>query len=316
MFPEGTRGTGELDRCMTASPGWPFAPAPRWCRSRVWAPPSRCPKARSSPSAHRSLSSSASRSRSPCRQPSLADGTEGGQRGDPAADGRASCRCPREAWLTTRAQDSGADVTDAAAPAAAPVVAVVGRPNVGKSTLVNRILGRRAAVVEDVPGVTRDRVAYDATWNGRRFTVVDTGGWEPSARGLAAAVAEQAQIAVELADAVLFVSTRRSGPPTRTRPSPACCSVPAGPSCWRPTRLTTRAWNPMQPACGRWGWVSRIRCQRCTGAAAAICSMPSSRRFPSRRRRCSRGEDGGPRRVALARTSERRQVLAAEQARR
>ncbi len=86
-----------------------------------------------------------------------------------------------------------------------PVVAVVGRPNVGKSTLVNRILGRRAAVVEDVPGVTRDRVAYDATWNGRRFTVVDTGGWEPSARGLAAAVAEQAQIAVELADAVLFV---------------------------------------------------------------------------------------------------------------
>ena len=85
------------------------------------------------------------------------------------------------------------------------IVAVVGRPNVGKSTLVNRILGRRAAVVEDVPGVTRDRVAYDAIWNGRRFTVVDTGGWEPSARGLAAAVAEQAQIAVELADAVLFV---------------------------------------------------------------------------------------------------------------
>src|SRR3977135_3470286 len=76
--------------------------------------------------------------------------------------------------------------------AAPPVVAVVGRPNVGKSTLVNRILGRRAAVVEDVPGVTRDRVAYDAVWAGRRFTVVDTGGWEPSARGLAAAVAEQA----------------------------------------------------------------------------------------------------------------------------
>src|ERR1700732_3688876 len=87
-------------------------------------------------------------------------------------------------------------------PGPPPVVAVCGRPNVGKSTLVNRILGRRAAVVEDVPGVTRDRVAYDATWNGRRFTVVDTGGWEPAARGLAAAVAEQAQIAVELADAV------------------------------------------------------------------------------------------------------------------
>jgi GTP-binding protein len=86
-----------------------------------------------------------------------------------------------------------------------PVLAVVGRPNVGKSTLVNRVLGRRAAVVEDTPGVTRDRVAYDALWNGRRFTVVDTGGWEPDARGLAARVAEQARVAVDAADAVLFV---------------------------------------------------------------------------------------------------------------
>ena len=68
-----------------------------------------------------------------------------------------------------------------------PVLAVVGRPNVGKSTLVNRILGRREAVVQDVPGVTRDRVPYDAIWNGRRFTVVDTGGWEQDARGLDAA---------------------------------------------------------------------------------------------------------------------------------
>jgi GTP-binding protein len=86
-----------------------------------------------------------------------------------------------------------------------PVVAVVGRPNVGKSTLVNRILGRREAVVEDVPGVTRDRVPYDAAWNGRRFTVVDTGGWEEDARGLAAQVAGQAEAAIQAADAVLFV---------------------------------------------------------------------------------------------------------------
>jgi GTPase len=93
-----------------------------------------------------------------------------------------------------------------------PVVAVVGRPNVGKSTLVNRILGRREAVVEDVPGVTRDRVAYDAIWGGRRFTVLDTGGWEPGAAGLAAAVAEQARLAVETADAVLFVVDATTGP--------------------------------------------------------------------------------------------------------
>jgi GTP-binding protein len=88
---------------------------------------------------------------------------------------------------------------------AQPVLAVVGRPNVGKSTLVNRILGRREAVVEDVPGVTRDRVTYDAQWRGRTFTVVDTGGWDPGADGLAAAVSAQAEVAVAAADAVLFV---------------------------------------------------------------------------------------------------------------
>jgi len=86
-----------------------------------------------------------------------------------------------------------------------PVVAVVGRPNVGKSTLVNRILGRREAVVQDTPGVTRDRVAYDAMWNGRRFTVVDTGGWEPDAKGLQASVAAQAELAMATADAVVLV---------------------------------------------------------------------------------------------------------------
>jgi GTP-binding protein len=91
------------------------------------------------------------------------------------------------------------------APGAQPILAVVGRPNVGKSTLVNRILGRREAVVEDIPGVTRDRVSYDANWSGRAFTVVDTGGWNPDARGLAERIAAQAEIAVSLADAVLFV---------------------------------------------------------------------------------------------------------------
>jgi len=85
------------------------------------------------------------------------------------------------------------------------VVAVVGRPNVGKSTLVNRIIGRREAVVEDVPGVTRDRVSYEAEWVGREFTLVDTGGWAPDAQGLAAQIAEQAEIAIMAADAVLFV---------------------------------------------------------------------------------------------------------------
>ncbi len=86
-----------------------------------------------------------------------------------------------------------------------PVVAVVGRPNVGKSTLVNRILGRREAVVQDVPGVTRDRVSYDANWSGREFVLVDTGGWAPDAKGMAAQIAEQAELAIGAADAVVFV---------------------------------------------------------------------------------------------------------------
>src|SRR6202012_630141 len=95
----------------------------------------------------------------------------------------------------------------------APVVAVVGRPNVGKSTLVNRILGRREAVVQDVPGVTRDRVSYDALWTGRRFVVQDTGGWEPDAKGLQLLVAEQASVAMRTADAVILVVRAVVGTP-------------------------------------------------------------------------------------------------------
>src|SRR5487761_1644643 len=97
---------------------------------------------------------------------------------------------------------------EAGSPQVTPVVAVVGRPNVGKSTLVNRVLGSRQAVVEDKPGVTRDRVAYDANWSGRAFTLVDTGGWDPAVEGtqaLASRVAWQARLAVDAANAVLFV---------------------------------------------------------------------------------------------------------------
>jgi GTP-binding protein len=86
-----------------------------------------------------------------------------------------------------------------------PRVAVVGRPNVGKSTLVNRILGRRAAITQEVPGVTRDRVAYPAEWAGRRFELVDTGGWAPKATGLQASVVAQAERAMADADLLLLV---------------------------------------------------------------------------------------------------------------
>ncbi|MQA78966.1 MAG: ribosome biogenesis GTPase Der [Streptosporangiales bacterium] len=109
---------------------------------------------------------------------------------------------PRRSW---QGGNSVTETTQADATTVAPVVAVVGRPNVGKSTLVNRILGRREAVVEDVPGVTRDRVAYDADWRGRRFVLLDTGGWQVDGRGLAAQITDQAKLAVDMADLVLFV---------------------------------------------------------------------------------------------------------------
>ena len=86
-----------------------------------------------------------------------------------------------------------------------PIVAVVGRPNVGKSTLVNRIIGRREAVVEDTPGVTRDRVRYESEWNGVAFIVVDTGGWEQDAVGMSAQVSAQAEAAINSSDVVIFV---------------------------------------------------------------------------------------------------------------
>ncbi|MFD7100696.1 ribosome biogenesis GTPase Der, partial [Streptomyces xanthophaeus] len=115
------------------------------------------------------------------------------------------------------AAEEGFDIEDvegaieAAASGPLPVLAVVGRPNVGKSTLVNRIIGRREAVVEDKPGVTRDRVTYEAEWAGRRFKVVDTGGWEQDVLGIDASVAAQAEYAIEAADAVVFVVDAKVG---------------------------------------------------------------------------------------------------------
>jgi GTP-binding protein len=92
---------------------------------------------------------------------------------------------------------------------ATPVVAIVGRPNVGKSTLVNRLTGRRDAIVEERPGVTRDRTAHAAEWRGRSVTILDTGGWLPGwaegRRQIDEAVSAQAELATETADLVLFV---------------------------------------------------------------------------------------------------------------
>lgn len=86
-----------------------------------------------------------------------------------------------------------------------PTIAVIGRPNVGKSTLVNRMIGRREAIVEDTPGVTRDRVKYEAEWNGRRFFLIDTGGWEVKPEGISEKITAGSEAAIAEADLVMFV---------------------------------------------------------------------------------------------------------------
>jgi GTP-binding protein len=92
-----------------------------------------------------------------------------------------------------------------------PIVAILGRPNVGKSTLINRFLGRREAIVEDTPGVTRDRVQYECEWGGRRFIVMDTGGWESRPDGISVAISAGAELAMEEADILAFVVDAQVG---------------------------------------------------------------------------------------------------------
>ena len=92
-----------------------------------------------------------------------------------------------------------------------PIVAILGRPNVGKSTLINRFIGRREAIVEDTPGVTRDRVQYECEWGGRRFMVMDTGGWESKPDGISIAITAGAELAMEEADILAFVVDAQVG---------------------------------------------------------------------------------------------------------
>jgi len=92
-----------------------------------------------------------------------------------------------------------------------PIIAILGRPNVGKSTLINRFIGRREAIVEDTPGVTRDRVQYECEWGGRRFIVMDTGGWESKPDGISIQVSAGAELAMQEADVLAFVVDAQVG---------------------------------------------------------------------------------------------------------
>ncbi len=92
-----------------------------------------------------------------------------------------------------------------------PIVAILGRPNVGKSTLINRFIGRREAIVEATPGVTRDRVQYECEWGGRRFIIMDTGGWESKPDGISIQVSASAELAMHEADVLCFVVDAQVG---------------------------------------------------------------------------------------------------------
>lgn len=93
-----------------------------------------------------------------------------------------------------------------------PIVAVVGRPNVGKSTLFNKIVGKRIAIVEDTPGVTRDRIYAETEWNGRKFTLIDTGGIEPESNDqILSQMRNQAQVAIDTAEVIILVVDVREG---------------------------------------------------------------------------------------------------------
>jgi len=194
-------------------------------------------------------------------------------------------------------------VADVAEAPVAPVVAVVGRPNVGKSTLVNRILGRREAVVQDVPGVTRDRVAYDALWNGRRFTLVDTGGWEPDARGLQAMVSAQAERAAATADVILFVVDGRTGATETDLVVARTLRRAKRPVVLAVTKVDDDRLESDTAELWSLGWGSRTRSAACTGAAAATCSTPSwpSYRTPRPTRTSKAGPDAS--RWSAGRTS-------------
>ena len=93
-----------------------------------------------------------------------------------------------------------------------PIVAVVGRPNVGKSTFFNKMIGKRLAIVEDTPGVTRDRIYAETEWNGIEFAMIDTGGIEPASSDIIlSSMREQAQIAIDMADVIVFMVDGREG---------------------------------------------------------------------------------------------------------
>ena len=160
---------------------------------------------------------------------------------------------------------------------AKPIVAIVGRPNVGKSTIFNKLTGQRLAIVEDTPGVTRDRIFCDCEWCGNKFLLVDTGGIEPRIDdGLLAHMREQAQIAIDSADCIIMVTELTNGVTPQDQDI-AGMLMRSGKRWCLPstsaTRSANRRWNSMTFI--RWAWEKSFRFPAYTATAPAICWMPS-----------------------------------------
>ena len=154
-----------------------------------------------------------------------------------------------------------------------PIVAIVGRPNVGKSTFFNKIVGRRVSIVEDTPGVTRDRIYAEAEWNSVHFALIDTGGIEPASQDIILSqMREQAQVAMDMADVILFITDGKEGLTTADR-EVAMMLMRTGKRVIlvvnkidAPHKLPMIFMTFMS-----WGWANRYRFPRSTCSTSEMC---------------------------------------------